>query len=603
MNKFLNFRRDAIFCVSTALMLLTLCCFQPAFATPTTPTSDFVDNGDGTVTHKLTGLMWMRCAMGQTWDKATENCLGASSVSLWNGAAALKSNFAGYDDWRLPSIMELQTIVERQNSSPAVNSTLFPNMSKNSFWSSSRYVYLSNYMWIEDLYTGSNYFDKKSNYHAVRLVRGGQWFSGAMPNSDFMDNKNGTVTHKTTQLIWQRCAAGQIWTDSTCSGSANIYTYNQAVALAGTLTDYSDWRIPNETELLSIVNYEAFNPAINLTLFPNTNTTTIAAGFWSSSQLAHDASSVWNVSFYGGRNYYMSIDRSYAVRFVRGQWSANVYIYPYDLLKKAAISLGFGTNYDAKNAQSVELKNSSAQDIIVNNVIVSDAGSYWVNLFVDDKANCRPLSYTQTTKKFTIAANSSCKISLGFSPFDDLNANQSLTATITLKAIINGVASDKVINVTGLGRTQVANAYNANNKLWGQNTWAVAELKGANPPINTRLVGEAIKYSHAKFWYGSVIDAALQKPTASVGNVVVFASNSVSKKGHVGVVIQTSPVVTMLSMNDTKDSNGVAMRRWSVRPIAWYPNKTATWLPLITGFNASDATKHYGFIDWNSTMY
>ncbi len=52
MKQFLNFRRDAIFCVSTALMLLVLCCFQPAFAT-----RDFINNGDGAVTHNKIGVL------------------------------------------------------------------------------------------------------------------------------------------------------------------------------------------------------------------------------------------------------------------------------------------------------------------------------------------------------------------------------------------------------------------------------------------------------------------------------------------------------------------------------------------------------------------
>ncbi len=58
MNRFLKTIVETLHCnVSTALMLLMLCCFQPAFATPTTPTSDFIDNGDGTVIHKLVGVL------------------------------------------------------------------------------------------------------------------------------------------------------------------------------------------------------------------------------------------------------------------------------------------------------------------------------------------------------------------------------------------------------------------------------------------------------------------------------------------------------------------------------------------------------------------
>jgi hypothetical protein len=264
-----------------------------------------------------------------------------------------------------------------------------------------------------------------------------------------------------------------------------------------------------------------------------------------------------------------------------------------NLSTQSAISLDFAVYYDAQNAQIVALKNTSAKAIKVNNVIVSDAGSYWVNLFADNKATCRAASYTQTTKNFTIPANSSCKIGIGFSPFDNLTAGKSVAATITLKTVINGIATDKVINVTGLGRAQLPTACH----------WSVCQLKGGWPPINGKLIGLTNRYVSAKFWYGSVIDTTRQKTTASVGNLVVFAGNSVNIAGHVGVVIQTAPVVTMLSVNNIKDSNGVAVRKWSVRPVDWYPNKTAAWKPLITGFNSTDATKHYGFIDWNSSSY
>ncbi|MCF7987014.1 MAG: DUF1566 domain-containing protein, partial [Methylovulum sp.] len=89
-----------------------------------TPTSDFTDNGDGTVTHQKTGLTWMRCSLGQTWTGTT--CRGTANTYTYNAALKLNRNFAGYSDWRLPNIAELQTIVERNNYSPAINTELFP---------------------------------------------------------------------------------------------------------------------------------------------------------------------------------------------------------------------------------------------------------------------------------------------------------------------------------------------------------------------------------------------------------------------------------------------------------------------------------------------
>lgn len=44
------------------------------------------------------------------------------------------------------------------------------------------------------------------------------------PTSRFTDNGNGTVTDTKTGIMWKRCAEGQIWTGSTCSGTAAGYT-------------------------------------------------------------------------------------------------------------------------------------------------------------------------------------------------------------------------------------------------------------------------------------------------------------------------------------------------------------------------------------------
>lgn len=64
-----------------------------------------------------------------------------------------------------------------------------------------------------------------------------------------------------------------------------------------TLWWYSDWRLPNLKELLSIVDLSKFNPAIDTTYF-NVNT----SRFWSSTPVASSTSRAWLWSFYGGTN-------------------------------------------------------------------------------------------------------------------------------------------------------------------------------------------------------------------------------------------------------------------------------------------------------------
>lgn len=108
--------------------------------TPTTPTSDFTIHHDGTVTHNTTGLMWMRCALGQDWDG--ERCLGFPVESNWQLALAraLSSNFAGYSDWRLPNKIELESIIEERCYFPTINSQIFPNTISSWHWTSTPYI-------------------------------------------------------------------------------------------------------------------------------------------------------------------------------------------------------------------------------------------------------------------------------------------------------------------------------------------------------------------------------------------------------------------------------------------------------------------------------
>jgi len=72
--------------------------------------NDFVDNEDGTVTDLATGLMWQQADSGSGMD--WEEALAYAEGMEW----------AGYDDWHLPSVKELQSIVDYSKSPNAISS-------------------------------------------------------------------------------------------------------------------------------------------------------------------------------------------------------------------------------------------------------------------------------------------------------------------------------------------------------------------------------------------------------------------------------------------------------------------------------------------------
>ena len=81
--------------------------------------NDFKDNGDGTVTDKATGLMWMKIDSGKL--QAGKNKDGKLN---WQEALDWAENleYAGYSDWRLPNVKELQSIVDYTRSPATTNS-------------------------------------------------------------------------------------------------------------------------------------------------------------------------------------------------------------------------------------------------------------------------------------------------------------------------------------------------------------------------------------------------------------------------------------------------------------------------------------------------
>ena len=151
---------------------------KPESIPATTPTSQFIDHGDGTVTDTKTGLMWKRCTEGQVWNDSTCNDTSESvTFFTWQGALqqaqAMNSTggFAGQVDWRVPNPKELTSLLEDQCFEPAINITVFPTTHTLLYWSSSSSVNDSNFAW--SMADDGVFWSLKSSNLRVRLVRGG----------------------------------------------------------------------------------------------------------------------------------------------------------------------------------------------------------------------------------------------------------------------------------------------------------------------------------------------------------------------------------------------------------------------------------------------
>lgn len=141
--------------------------------TATTPVDNFTQLSNGLVQDKITGLMWTRCAYGQSWDNANSTCTGSAVKITWQDALQLSEtiNDGGHSDWRIPNIKELATIVEKACVDASVNATLFPATSPENYWSSTTVTGSESSAWAIAFYSGKNNTKEKLLDLHVRFVR------------------------------------------------------------------------------------------------------------------------------------------------------------------------------------------------------------------------------------------------------------------------------------------------------------------------------------------------------------------------------------------------------------------------------------------------
>ena len=135
----------------------------------------FTNNGDGTVTDNLTGLIWLKnanCFGRRTWRNGLSDCnnLASGTCGLNDGSSA--------GDWRLPNFNELRSLFDPTLSAPYLPAGHpFTNVQSRLYWSSSGFpdVMHGTWVWVVDLDRGFGFYDDgESPDPYVWPVRGGQ---------------------------------------------------------------------------------------------------------------------------------------------------------------------------------------------------------------------------------------------------------------------------------------------------------------------------------------------------------------------------------------------------------------------------------------------
>jgi hypothetical protein len=293
----------------------------------------YTDNGDGTISDNVTGLMWAGSADGNG-----DGVIDVADKLTYDAALAGAESFtlAGYTDWRLPTIKELYSLIQfsgvdvsgvnATELTPFIDTAYFgfaygdsaagERLIDAQFASSTRYV--STVMNGANATFGVNFGDGRIKGYPVGALPGqssGKLFyvlyvrGDAYGHNDFVDNGDGTISDRASGLTWQQAdsGAGMDWEAA--------LAYCEGLELAGA----NDWRLPNVKELQSIVDYgrspDATNSAAIDPLFSAAPITNEAgqpdyAAYWSSTTHANQVN---------GRNAaYVNFGR--AMGYVNGAW-------------------------------------------------------------------------------------------------------------------------------------------------------------------------------------------------------------------------------------------------------------------------------------------
>lgn len=109
-----------------------------------------MSSGEMVVFDSKTGLTWRRCVEGQSWNGTT--CTGTSTTYTHEQALAYAKAQTG---WRLPSVKELSSLVDRTTNNPAIDSITFPGVGHGGpYWTSTPYAGSNGYAWSVDFTYG-----------------------------------------------------------------------------------------------------------------------------------------------------------------------------------------------------------------------------------------------------------------------------------------------------------------------------------------------------------------------------------------------------------------------------------------------------------------
>lgn len=265
-------------------------------------------SADGLTVNDLnTGLTWQRSpdtdGDGTIAYKDKQTLAQAKTLPAKLNAA----KFGGYNDWRLPTIKELYSLIlfsgvdgrpdgDSSQMKPFIDTRFFKfaygderageRVIDSQWATSTTYVANPNQMFGVNFadgrikgYPSGAMHGRPAKTYFVLCVRG----NPAYGKNDFRDNRDGTVTDCATGLMWSKADSktGMDWP----TALAWVQKKNAEKFLG-----HSDWRLPNAKELQSILDYSrspettssaAIDPVFECTAIKNEQGKTDWPFYWS----------------------------------------------------------------------------------------------------------------------------------------------------------------------------------------------------------------------------------------------------------------------------------------------------------------------------------
>ncbi len=353
-------------------------------------TPSYTDNGDGTITDNVTGLMWEKLDKLTFAGNPSDIHDAGNRYATWDSAfgkiADLNAaNFAGYSDWRLPNYNELRSIIFYGRFAPSVDPAFYNGTDS--------FTYITGNYWSSTTDEGSLFASQGVSFTAgassdgpktsatlffARAVRGPvkQPTAGVLKTGQttcyddsgnqitctgtgqdgelqigvargYTDNGDGTITDNATGLIWEKL--------DNLDGNANLsdphdadnnYTtwdlaFQKIAGLnAANFAGHNDWRLPNIKELECLKDSGKLSPTIDSAFNNGTDSSTRSSGYWSSTTGLVLASQAQSETFrQGGGTFFQSKTNPFAngaVRAVCGPSPPPVIISPTEISTTAS---------------------------------------------------------------------------------------------------------------------------------------------------------------------------------------------------------------------------------------------------------------------------